>query len=382
MATRVFFLFTLGYFLSYFYRSANAVLSKDLSQDLGLGPAELGFMTSLFYLAFAAVQLPLGGFLDRMGPRVVTPALLLVAALGSVVFALAPSFPILALGRALIGVGMAAALMGALKAFSLWFPKNYATVSTLLVGLGATGGLLAATPLALLKEVLGWRGVFLLGALGVVLVALAIYLGVRNTPPGVPWPKAGGAGGLREVWGNGRLLRVAFLALAFAGSFLALQTLWAGAYGYHLGLTAVAVGNLLFLYSGMAVLGFLVSGYLADRLGTARVLFLSALAFALGLLLLLLKLPVPAYALLGFFGAFNILTLTQARELVPSHLVGRGTTLVNLFGIGGTFLLQWGGGVGGVSLGYGAAFGGLLLLLLLALGLYLPLLHSPSQLKN
>ena len=168
MAARVFFLFTLGYFLSYFYRSANAVLAKDLSQELGLGPAELGFMTSLFYLAFAAAQLPLGGLLDRVGPRAVTPALLLVAALGSVVFGLAQSFAVLALGRALIGVGMAAALMGSMKAFSLWFPRNYATVSTLLVGLGATGGLMAATPLALLKEALGWRGVFLLGAFVVV----------------------------------------------------------------------------------------------------------------------------------------------------------------------------------------------------------------------
>jgi sugar phosphate permease len=375
MAARVFFLFTLGYFLSYFYRSANAVLSKDLSQELGLGPGELGFMTSLFYLAFAAVQLPLGSLLDRLGPRRVTPALLLVAALGSVVFGLAPSFAVLALGRALIGVGMAAALMGSLKAFSLWFPKNYATVSTLLVGLGATGGLMAATPLALLKEALGWRGVFLLGALVVALVALALYLGVRNAPPGVAWPKDGGPGGLGEVLRNGRLLRVAFLAFAFAGGFLALQTLWAGAYAYALDLTAFQVGNLLFLYSGMAVLGFLDSGYLADRLGTARVLLLSALLFALGLLLLLLKLLAPAYALLGFFGAFNILTLTQARELVAGHLVGRGTTLVNLFGIGGTFLLQWGVGVAVGTLGYAFAFGGLLALLLLALALYLPLLQ-------
>jgi sugar phosphate permease len=78
---------------------------------------------------------------------------------------------------------------------------------------------------------------------------------------------------------------------------------------------------------------------------------------------------------MGFFGAFNILTLTQARELVAGHLVGRGTTLVNLFGIGGTFLLQW--GVGGVvaALGYQAAFLGLLGLLLLAVVLYLPLLQ-------
>ena len=375
MAVRVFALFTLGYFLSYFYRSANAVLAKDLSQDLGLGPAELGLMTSLFYLAFAAAQLPLGSLLDRFGPRVVTPALLLLAALGSVVFGLAQGFATLALGRALIGVGMAAALMGSLKAFSLWFPKSYATVSTLLVGLGATGGLMAATPLALLKEAVGWRGVFLWGSLAVALVALAIYLGVRNAPPGVAWPKGSGSGGLSEVLRNGRLLRVAFLALAFAGGFLALQTLWAGAYAYHLGLGALEVGNLLFLYSGMAVLGFLVSGYLADRLGTARVLLASALLFALGLLLLLLKVLAPAYALLGFFGAFNILTLTQARELVAGHLVGRGTTLVNLFGIGGTFLLQW--GVGGVvaAFGYPVAFLGLLGLLLLAVVLYLPLLQ-------
>ena len=199
MAARVFFLFALGYFLSYFYRSANAVLAKDLSQELGLGPAELGFMTSLFYLAFAAAQLPLGGLLDRVGPRAVTPALLLVAALGSVVFGLAQSFAVLALGRALIGVGMAAALMGSMRAFSLWFPRNYATVSTLLVGLGATGGLMAATPLALLKEALGWRGVFLLGAFVVALVALALYLGVRNTPPARPPP-----GGCSAPPGRGR----------------------------------------------------------------------------------------------------------------------------------------------------------------------------------
>lgn len=376
MATRVFFLFTLGYFLSYFYRSANAVLSKDLTQDLDLGPAELGFMTSLFYLAFAAVQLPLGSLLDRYGPRFITPALLLVAALGSLVFGLAQSFPVLALGRALIGMGMAAALMGSLKAFSLWFPRTYATMSTLLVGLGATGGLLAATPLALMKEAVGWRGIFLLGAGVVVLVAFLIYLGVRNTPPGVPWPRGGGSGGLKEVLGNPQLLRVAFLALAFAGSFLALQTLWAGTYAYALGLKAVEVGNLLFLYSGTAVLGFLVSGYLADRWGTARMLFLSACLFALGLVLLLFKLLVPAYLLMGLFGAFNILTLTQARELVPPHLVGRGTTLVNLFGIGGTFLLQWGVGVTVAALGYGFALAGLLGLLLLALLLYRPLLSG------
>lgn len=236
---------------------------------------------------------------------------------------------------------------------------------------------MAATPLALLKEALGWRGCSSWGLSWWPWWPSPSTWGC-GTPPGGGLAGGQRGDGLGEVFRNGRLLRVAFLAFAFAGSFLALQTLWAGDYAYHLGLTALEVGNLLFLYSGGAVLGFLVSGYLADRLGTARVLLASALLFALGLLLLLLKALVPAYALLGFFGAFNILTLTQARELVPSHLVGRGTTLVNLFGIGGTFLLQWGVGVAVEALGYALAFGGLLALLLLALGLYLPLLHKSS----
>ncbi|MGQ9511586.1 MAG: MFS transporter, partial [Thermaceae bacterium] len=309
MATRVFVLFTLGYFLSYFFRSANAVLSQDLIRDLNLTPAALGFMTSLFYLAFALTQIPLGGLLDRVGPRRITPLFLSIAGLGSLVFGLAPGFFVLALGRALIGMGMASALMGSMKAFSLWFPKTYATMSTLLVGLGATGGLLAATPLALLKEALGWRGVFFLAGGLTFFVALLIYMGVRDAPAGRSLPQGDGG----RVWKDPWLLWVGVLAFSFAGGFLALQTLWAGAYLYSLGYAPVQVGNLLFLYSFSAVLGFLLSGYLADRFGTSRLLLLSGILFGLGLLLLLLRLLVPAYFLLGFFGAFNVLTLTQAR---------------------------------------------------------------------
>ena len=134
--TRVFLIFTVAYFLSYFYRSANAVIAPDLRGDLGLTASQLGLMTSLFFAAFAAVQLPLGVGLDGVGPRWMTPALMLVAAAGSLVFAAATGFAGLALGRALIGVGMAGVLMGAFKVFGQWFSaRRYATASGLLVGL-------------------------------------------------------------------------------------------------------------------------------------------------------------------------------------------------------------------------------------------------------
>src|SRR6267378_7647575 len=123
-ALMVFFPFAVGYFLSFFFRNVNAVISRDLAREFELTSADLGFLTSLYLLAFAAFQLPLGVLLDRYGPRRVVAALLCVAAAGALVFGLAHDLGTLSLGRALIGLGVSAGLMGAIKAFSLWFPLS------------------------------------------------------------------------------------------------------------------------------------------------------------------------------------------------------------------------------------------------------------------
>src|SRR5210317_1571414 len=88
---RVFLPFALGYFLSYLFRSVNAVIAPDLVRDIGVDPASLGLLTSAYFLAFAAFQLPLGVLLDRFGPRRVEALLLLFAAAGAWVFATSES---------------------------------------------------------------------------------------------------------------------------------------------------------------------------------------------------------------------------------------------------------------------------------------------------
>src|SRR5574340_428088 len=113
----VFLPFAAGYYLSFFFRNVNAVISKDLAREFALTPADLGFLTSMYLLAFAAFQLPLGVLLDRYGPRRTVAALMCVAAGGALIFALARDFTMLSIGRALIGLGVSAGLMGALKAF-------------------------------------------------------------------------------------------------------------------------------------------------------------------------------------------------------------------------------------------------------------------------
>ncbi len=352
-ALRVFVLFTFAYFLSYFFRSANAVIAPDLTRELGLDAATLGLMTSLFYLAFAAVQLPLGAGLDRWGPRWVTPGLMLFGAVGSWVFAAAHSTLALMAGRILLGIGMAGVLMGAYKAFSRWFPKgSFATVAGWLVGIGSAGALASGTPLAWLAKALGWRQVFFWGGWVILAAALAIVIGVRNTPQGDRLEPAGDEGGLGRVLKSPVFWSMAAMNLFVVGAFLGVQTLWAGPYLYQVhGFDSIAVGNLLFLLSLGALVGFFTTGWIADRVGVVPTILALGLAFVLveallawggaGLGYTALALALFAF---GYFGTVGVILLAYARLAFPQSLTGRATTAVNLFGIGGTFLVQWGMG--------------------------------------
>ena len=121
VAIRVFLAFASGYFMSYGLRSVNAVIAPELIAEFGLTNAQLGSLSSAYFLAFASVQVPLGVLLDRFGSRRVDATLLLVAAGGCVLFAGARSAAMLWVARALIGVGVSAALMASLRAFRFWY---------------------------------------------------------------------------------------------------------------------------------------------------------------------------------------------------------------------------------------------------------------------
>lgn len=388
----VFAVFTFAYFLSQFFRHANAVISVDVARELSLGAPAMGLMTSLFYLAFAAAQLPLGWGLDRFGPRAVTPAVMSAAAAGALVFGSAHSFVALATGRTLLGLGMSGVLMGSYMAFSHWFSaRRFATVSGLVVGIGALGGLGAASPLAWFSAAHGWRSVFFLGAALVAVSAGAIALwggypkGERVSP--VQQERLG----LGDVFREPAFWRLAPLNFFIGGGMLAVQSLWAGPFLYDVaGFSASQTGRLLTILSVGAILGYVACGWLADRFGVVRMTVLSSTVFVLTEVGLIVSAARPGtgalsalYFLFGLFGAFQILLLVQVRSVFPSALRGRGVTAVNLFCFAGAASLQW---IMGVIIGsfgrdvaqhyppeaYMAAFGCISLGALVALLWYLP----------
>src|SRR5688500_14620086 len=175
--------FAAAYLLSFFFRNANARTSRDLAGEFALSSADLGFLTSMYLLAFAAFQLPLGVLLDRYGPRRVVAVLLCVAAAGALVFALARDFTMLSIGRALIGLGVSGGLMGAIKAFTLWFPLNrLALLNGLYLAAGGIGGLSATAPAEALVGPLGWRLLFVLLAVLSLGAAVLVFFVVPEKP--------------------------------------------------------------------------------------------------------------------------------------------------------------------------------------------------------
>ena len=179
----------------------------------------------------------------------------------------------LALGRALLGLGMAGVLMGAVKAFSLWYPANrFATMTGLLTGIGLLGALLSATPLVWLNNAIGWRAVFAVGAIVTGAVALGIALLICNTPPGVKWEgKTQSGSDLPSILAAGRFWRIALFTGFVGGMVGAFRGLWAGPYLFdalHSG--KIETGSILLLMGIGSIVGSVTAGWLTKSAGIAQ----------------------------------------------------------------------------------------------------------------
>jgi predicted MFS family arabinose efflux permease len=385
--------FALGYFMSYLFRAVNQVIAPDLIAELGLAPGQLGRLTAAYLFAFVLFQLPLGILLDRFGPRRVQAGLLSVAAIGALLFSVAPDPWSLTLARGVLGLGLSGCLMAAFKANALWLPMSrVAFGNSTTIAIGALGVVAATRPADWLAQAIGWRGMFELLAAITIGVALLILLSVPKEARRSQGETLGvQLRVLARVFRDGVFWRVAPMVAAMSATFIAVQTLWAGRWLVDVaGLDRVAAADVLLWMAIGFVIGSLATGWIADLaqrrgLTIETVVAGSFLIFALSQVLIILRAPVPAvlpWILFGFAGqAGNLGYATLAAHFGPA-IAGRAQTAANLLLFAAAWCLQWGigeildlfpGATEGASdpLGYRWAFGFAFLLQIVAVFWYL-----------
>lgn len=337
----------LAYVLSQFFRAFLAVLAGPLQADIGAGPDDLAFASGLWFLVFAAMQLPVGALLDRSGPRRTASILLAIGGGGgAALFALATTPWHITVAMALIGVGCSPVLMASYYIFAREYPPaRFATLAGLMLGLGSLGNLVASYPMALAVELIGWRAAMGVLAAASAAVAAGLHVTVRDPAP----TEAGAGGSVLTLLKMPALWLILPLMLVNYAPSAALRGLWAGPYLTDVfGQTTTQIGTATLIMALAMIAGTLCYSP-ADRIfGTRKwVVFAGNLIGALALFALVLAvginvwLSIALIAVIGFFGGSFPVLIAHGRAFFPPHLVGRGVTLMNLFGIGGVGLMQF-----------------------------------------
>lgn len=372
----------LAYVFSQFYRSFLAVISPQLTADLGASAADLSRAAGLWFIAFALMQFAVGPALDRYGPRRTSAWLFGVAGgSGAFLFAAAQSPATIVWSMALIGIACSPVLMASLFIFARRFePARFAVLVSWLVAFGNLGNVVGTSPLASAVEAFGWRGV--IAALGAVTVALAVVIGALvQDPPSEPTDGSGLAGYLALLKIPALWLILPMILMCYA-PVANLRGLWAGPYLNDLyGAGSATIGQVTLWMAIAMVAGSIVYGPLDRWFGTRKWIVIGGNAIVLAALIGLWLNPVAGltqatvlFVLIGVAGASYGVLMAHGRAFVPPPLLGRGVTLLNFCSIAGAGVMQYVSGARfaahpqtGEVLGYQSLF--LLYAVLLALAL-------------
>jgi predicted MFS family arabinose efflux permease len=358
-AVLVFLAFAFAYFFSALVRAITATLSPQLTQEFTLHARDLGLLAGGYFLGFAAMQLPLGRWLDRHGPKQVILGFLAVAVAGCLAFSLSTSFGGLLLARVLCGIGLAACLMAPLTGYRRWLdPASQLRANSWMLMTGSMGMVASTLPVQWLLPAVGWRPLFWgLALLLLLSMAIIVWQVPRWQTGAAAAPARAAPGSYAEVWRHPYFRRMTPLGFFNYGGMVAIQTLWAVPWMTRVaGYTPVEAATSLFWLNVAMLAAFWSWGLLIPRLARRGVHTNQLIAWGTPLSLLLLagiviagEAGAPYAGLLWALFCVSSTFLSLAQPAVgmafAAELAGRALSAYNLVIFAGVFAVQWGIGL-------------------------------------
>jgi MFS family permease len=351
--------------ISYFDRSLIATALPFIGHDFGLSPTLKGFVSSAFFIGYAAVQIPGGVLADRVGPRRVAFAAVLGWSIFCALTGAAWSILTLITVRVLFGLTEGAFSPASWKILSMTVDEtNRARANALMLTSNLVGPALAPIVLVPFIGAMGWRPAFWCLAIPGIFAAFICW---KYLPANGSDAKRNAQNHTLTATVEPISMRKALMNPVIGKLFLIWGTWditwwgfisWVPSYLYSgRSFSLEKTGLFTSLPFAVGIIGMLGAGYAADRIAKRRTVimvclvgnatFLTLLAFA--------KSPAAAIACLvgvGFFlpamyGPFWSLPM----QLLPSSLMGAGAGLINFAG-------QIAGFVSPIVIGYTVAVTG------------------------
>lgn len=323
------------YGYQYILRVMPNIMMNDILQQFNIDAATFGQFSGIYYLGYSLMHLPIGIMLDRFGPKKVMPICILMTGIGMLPLIISDFWIYPIIGRALIGMGSSAAILGTFKIIRLTFKEEkFTRMLSFSVMIGLLGAIYGGGPLNYLSTTLGYKTVIsiLIG----ISVALSIltYIIVPNIKS---QQKTAVFSDIKEVLLSPKVLAICFFAGLMVGPLEGFADVWASeflknVYSFEGGMAA-GIPSAIFMGMcfGAPVLSFIAEksrSYLSTIIG-------SGIIMAGGFILLLTgKMSTPSitimFMIIGVCCAYQIIAIYKASTYVRENVVGLTTAVANM----------------------------------------------------
>ena len=322
------------YAYQYVLRVMPSIMLDDLMGQFHMDAAIFGQFSGVYYIGYVGMMLPLGVMLDKYGPRIVMTSCILLTALGllPIIFTNHWIYPIL--GRFLIGVGSAAAILGAFKIIRISFAEKYFTrMLSLSVSIGLLGAIYGGGPVSYLCQSVGYKDVVAIFAVLGVILAVATYFIV---PDMKEKHTSSVMADIKEVIGNARVICTCIFAGLMVGPLEGFADVWGAlflkqVYGFDSNISA-SLPSMMFMGMcfGSPVLSLFAekTNYLATIIGAGIIMAASFFVMLTGIV----NLAVMGimFIIVGVACAYQIIAIYKASTYVSDNVAGLTTAFTNM----------------------------------------------------
>lgn len=323
------------YAYQYVLRVMPNIMLDDITRQFHIDATVFGQFSGIYYIGYSLMHLPIGIMLDRFGPRKVMTGCILLTVIGLLPILFSDNWIYPIIGRAMIGIGSSAAILGTFKIIRMTFKEqHFPRMLSLSVMIGLIGAVYGGGPVSYMCQLMGYKMVVeIFVGIGILLAGMTYLI----VPDAQPTHQASVVSNIKTVFRNNNVIMLCCFAGLMLGPLEGFSDVWGSgflkmAYGLN---TTTANYLPSMIYIGMCF-GAPVLSLIAEKTGhyLGTIIASGIVMFLIFALLIGGILTVPgitiSFILVGVCCAYQILAIYKASTYVPDSLAGLTTAIANM----------------------------------------------------